>query len=203
MIFYHSTYQKKKILKDDKIKEQQFNYIKYIEYILDVLTKQDVEDMKIPYSYPGAKIQAPFMGIGIYCFDNLVSAASYKSQAKIVNILYHNDFTLFDLDDPIVKAHIYIILEDEAERVINEMSDVNSKEVWLLILDVIRKAFYEDFVNCQPVVGIFLHFWYLILKKQSHDIIKKGFYDMIDVERKRNQEYYFLIKNKQKIISLS
>lgn len=202
MIFYHSTYKKKKILKDKKIKEQQFNYIKYIEYILDVLTKQDVEDMKIPYSYPGAKIQAPFMGIGIYCFDNLVSAESYKSQAKIVNILYHNDFTLFDLDDPIVKAQIYIILEDEAERVINEMSDVNSKEVWLLILDVIRKAFYEDFVNCQPVVGIFLHFWYLILKKQSHDIIKKGFYDMIDVERKRNQEYYFLIKNKKKIISL-
>ncbi|MFW3589729.1 hypothetical protein [Vagococcus fluvialis] len=203
MNFYHSTYKKNKILKDKKIKNQRFSYIRYLEHILDVLTQGNVDDLIIPYTYPGAQIQAPYMGVGIYCFDNLISAASYKSQGKIINILYQNEFSLFDLDDPSVKAEVYLILEEEAEKVINEMSDVNSKEVWLLILEVIRKAFYEDFVNSQPVVGIFLHFWYIILNKQAHDVIKKGFYDIMELETKRKKESYFLIKNKQKIISLS
>lgn len=203
MDFYHSTYQKNKILRDKKIKFQRFDYLKYIEYILDVLTENDLDNMTIPYSYPGAKIQAPYMGLGIYCFDNLVSAASYKSQSKIVNILYQSDFTLFDLDDIHVRTEIFLILDTEAEKVINKMSDVNSKEIWLIILDVIRKAFYEDFKNCQPVVGIFLHFWYIILKKQTHDVIKKGFYDMMELETKGKKDDYFLIKNNQKIISLS
>lgn len=198
MDFFHNTFTKNKILTSKKIKPTQYNYTRYINHILNTIFRDINGEIKIPETYPGAPRQAPFMGNGIYCFDNFSDCEKYQS-GSVLTIEYEDSYNELDLDSVQKKLEIFKLLENEAVSVINNFSDVDDKNAWFLLLEIVRTSFYNNFKDSQPVVGILLHLLYEILNKDQNAIISKKFYDMIETDKEMK---YYLIKDQTKICSL-
>lgn len=205
MHLYHSTRNKEKILKENRLKvSTEFNYAKYLEWLL-----QQSYSMQEPYqfkgSYPGARRGvAPFMGHGIYCYNNVQDAGQHQSNAEVVEIEYSDDFTQLDLDDEneILKILSYI---EEIRKAVDEKFDKEMTVSWNNLLHLLELCIFEDFKESAPAVGLILHILVIFKKIGVSDLLIKSFYDkIVSVSNKSSyQKKYVLIRNVKKIVEIS
>lgn len=213
---YHSTLKKKEILENNNLKvSKRFNYLNYLRFLL----KQSYE-MKEPWklkgSYPEARgRQAPFMGHGIYCFDNKENAVEYQSSSEVIEIDYLSDHSELDLDDALALLNLLDCLS-EIDDLIDEHVSSEAVSDWKFLIDLLRLCIIEEFETSGPAVGLILFILEYFHKKSSSDSILRNFYEEVvasdllirsfydkmnkDVKSKHR---YFLIKNKGKIQKIS
>lgn len=195
--FYHNSVFKSKIVQDQKVRLRKFDYAKYLNWILENITENDISSNRLPDSYPNAETKAPLMGTGLYCFENKVVAENYAS-GEVVQIEYRTDSSTLNLDDTITKFSVFQYLMSHGEEQIRKMPDKDAQDKWLILFELIKVSFKQDFENEYSTnFGIFLFFWIKILGNEPVDVIKKTFSDRI------NDEPFILIKNLKKINSYS
>ena len=167
-------------------------------------------------SYPGSGgRQAPFMGQGIYCFDNKQHAVEYQSSSQVVEIDYLSDHSELDLDNP----HVIWDLLDcliEIDDLIDKHVDSEAVSDWKFLINLLRLCIIEEFETSEPAVGLILFILEYFHGKSSSDsllrefyeegvasdLLIRSFYDKMNKDVKSKQRY-FLIKNQQKIQKIS
>lgn len=203
MKLYHSTSDKKKILGKGGFsnRKSSFNYNRYIEWLLT-----NSYSMEQPYEfiggYPGgARGVAPFMGLGIYCYDNLNDAQNHQANNEVIEIIYPDENTKFDFDDAEGIFEIYRLLEEiEKEICSNKNFDKDLKEGWRNLLVLLKLCIIEEFKNSQPSVGVIFHILRNYKKINELDLLIRSFYDKIRVGNKKKK--YILIINHKKIVKI-
>lgn len=161
------------------------------------------EPFQLVGSYPGARVQAPFMGHGVYCFDNFEDSKSYQSNCEVVEVMYSDDHSRLDLDDEmeLVKISNYL---DELSDIIEKKIDSEARPGWLNLIELLKLCVYEEFLNSQPAVGLILHILEHFDKLSSSDLLIRSFYDKIGVVGKpKLKKRYILIKNRSLIEEIS
>ncbi|MGX7329796.1 hypothetical protein ACWOEC_10825 [Enterococcus bulliens] len=207
MELYHSTNKKEKIIEENKLKvNKTFNYRKYLEYVLSIVKQFENKPEKLVGNYPGSRTQSPFMGQGIYCFDNYEDAINYQSQSQVVTIDFDNVSIILDLDDPMVLLDVLAALEEVDRKIDSEIKEEDIKYKWHLLCEILIASLYEEFENSQPAVGLILKVfdWFKVNFNSSPDLIVRSFYDKIasDSSDDISKNKYYLIKNSNKIKSI-
>lgn len=205
MELYHSTKSKEKILADGKIKiknKKNFNYNKYLEYILSRVYEMD-EPIKLVGNYPSSRISAPFMGHGLYCFDNMEQAQSFQTNAQVLCVSYPDDVQIIDFDDPEVILHFFSLLEVAQDSIDTKITDEGARNGWLALLELLKKAIMEEFRDSQPAVGLILHVVNWLFQYPFPDLLIRSFYVKIGLGIVTDEtEKYYLIKSVDKISNL-
>lgn len=207
MELYHSTNKKEKIIEENKIKvNKTFNYEKYLEHVLSIVKQFENKPEKLVGNYPGSRIQAPFMGQGIYCFDNYDDAITYQSQSQVVTIEFDDLSIILDLDDPMVLLAVLAALEEVDGKIDSEIKEEDINYKWHLLCEILKASLYEEFKNSQPAVGLILKVfdWFKVNFDSSPDLITRSFYAKIAIGSSGNitKNKYYLIKNSNKIKSI-
>ncbi|MDG4971393.1 hypothetical protein [Lactococcus lactis] len=200
MHLYHSTPNKEDIIKNKKINvNKKFNYTKYLEYIL-----VNSHWMKTPDQLPGNYTKfggsAPFMGHGIYCFDNEKDALDYQANSEVVDIHYQNDCSKMDLDDEMVLLSISNYLDELEYKFKEECTDKEVLPGWLHLIALLKLCLYDEFKTSEPAVGLILFILCFYKKINRSDLLIRSFYVKIGlVDEEVNKKRYILISNKDKI----
>lgn len=200
MQLYHSTPNKKDIIKGKKISiNKKFNYNKYLEYILT-----NSHNMKTPEQLPGNYTKfggsAPFMGHGIYCFDNEEDANVYQANCEVLEIHYEDECSKFDLDDEVVLLTVSDYLDELESKFSEDDTKLEKFSGWLNLIALLKLCLYDDFKTSEPAVGLILFILYYHKKINRSDLLIRSFYVKIDVVGElENKQKYFLISNKSKI----
>lgn len=200
MHLYHSTPNKEDIIKNKKINvNKKFNYTKYLEYIL-----VNSHWMKTPDQLPGNYTKfggsAPFMGHGIYCFDNEKDALDYQANSEVVDIHYQNDCSKMDLDDEMVLLSISNYLDELEYKFKEECTDKEALPGWLHLIALLKLCLYDEFKTSEPAVGLILFILCFYKKINRSDLLIRSFYVKIGlVDEEVNKKRYILISNKDKI----
>lgn len=201
---YHSTRVKSKIISENKLKiNTSFNYTKYLEHLLTVSYKME-EPIQIVGSYPGAPRQAPFMGHGIYCYDNYLDAEKHQSKSEVLIINYSEIYSELDLDSHLQLKDLMEKLLDIAENDIEKLPDNNSKSGWRSLIYLLIVCVYKEFEQCQVSVGIILFILTYFKKINKYDVVNRSFYDIIGIQGDSKQKKkHILVLNTNKITGLS
>lgn len=199
--YYHSTTKTRKaeILRKQSVKFSAFDINKYLNRLLQTVTRNDkLED--IPVSYPGAPRLAPYMGNGLYCFDNYEEAESYQSTStnEVVTVNMVEKFSKYDFDTLQVKLEIYSLLNNELQDFVKTIDD-EDRLPWTAIIELLKQALYSDFKTKPEMVGILIHILREISPKNKYDVYLKTFY----VKIKSKDMRYILIRNKKAILHMS
>lgn len=197
---YHSTTQKEIIIAQNKLKKNtRFKYIKYLEYMLSSTYLMKDHNDFIGY-YPGGRTQAPFMGIGIYCFDNIIAASSYQSCGEFIQITYSDDNIFLNLDDPETILNIFLLLEEALKSIESKITDKDAVYGWKALLEILIDCVMNEFENCQPSVGLILFVLNYLDFLETPDLIARNFSIKSTLEEDTtNLNRYYLISNMDKI----
>lgn len=200
MELYHSTTHKEKIISENKLKANtRFKYIKYLEYML--LMAYSIEDSKgFIDRYPGSRVHAHFMGIGIYCFDNILDASSFQSGGDIVQITYSDDNNLVDLDSAESLLNIFLLLDEALNSIESKIRDKEAHNGWKALLEILIACVMDEFKDCQPAVGLIFYVLNYLDFLQTPDLIARSF----EIKRYSEEDNtvlhrYYLISNVDKI----
>lgn len=198
MNFYHNTMKRESIIKQQKIKTRKFNYYKYISFIIQNTNISEINEGKLPQTFPGSRVQAPYMGNGVYCFETYRAASLYQSSGSVVTVVCNDSFSLMDLDEPETLLKLYLEISDIGTSCINNMNDCESKEKWQAIQQLLKNWLQNvDEYELPSIVGIFLFFFKEIMNQKLADVVKKEYSAIITHEE---AEPYLLIVNKRIII---
>lgn len=182
-----------KIITSQKFKiNKRFSYPKYVDYLIDCVNLHKASGF-LPGNYPGSYVQAPFMGHGIYCFISKKDAERYQSNGKVLKLDVTDNIDYLDLDDEDVLFGISDMLKECKEKIESTIKDEELKRDYLLLVEIITACLYEEFENSQPAVGIILYWHNALLENAMPDLIKRTF----------SQSSYYLLTNKNKILSIS
>ncbi len=197
MYFYHNTNHRTEILKKQKIKVRDFSYFKYLNYVISYVSCKDIIAGKLPSSYPNCHNNAPYMGSGIYCFEKKDDAIKYES-GSVITIVYDDDATVINLDDPKTLYSIYLKLSLEGNKCIDKLPDKEAKKKWKLLLQLIINNLLDKFERGSTIIiGVFAFFWKEIMERQISDVYKKKFHDILSSDLGP----FCLINNTNKILN--
>lgn len=197
MDLYHSSKEKDyiKIIESQNFKiKRKFKYSKYVDHLIDTITIYK-NPHNLPGDYPGSYVQAPFMGHGIYCFNNLEDAEQYQSNGKVLKITIKEDTSSLNMDDEDVLYSFVTMLKSCREKIIRDIKDEETKKNYLLLVELIAACLYEDFENSQPAVAIILFFYESLLENKLPDLIIRTF--------SKSPSPYYLLKNNKVILKIS
>lgn len=200
MIFYHNTRNRESLINSKVFRKPTFDYLKYLDDILDSIYRDPKTNKVCIDETYRQRINPPFFGIGIYCYDNYQYALDFNSQGKVVTVDYKDQNTkLLNLDDKKIILQIYTYLNVQAKKDIEKIyrNDAPTKEAALLLVEHVKEVLKINFKNSGASVGILLHILYEYQKRLKDDIIHKKIYNDIN---KREETYYLLQNYKPKKI---
>lgn len=204
MRLYHSTLNSEEIIKKNQIKPNtSFNYINYVNHILD--NSSILKAGELMGKYPGSRTQAPFMGNGVYCFNDVEKAKIYQSNAEVV-IIDCEPTDIYDFDDPEWLFGTFNYLNNEVTEKITNLYKENEsmKFGWLTLVEFLIRCIQQNFKKNEPALGIVIFILNEFMRKERPDLIINTFYDTIELSKGNEIEVkYFLIKNTNKITGLS
>ncbi|WDT64699.1 hypothetical protein NV391_06785 [Companilactobacillus crustorum] len=195
MLFYHSTSSKNKnkIIKSSMIVPTKFDITKY----LDVILPNFDGTLKVPEIVKGQRM-VPYLGEGVYCFDNYNSAASYQVNNDVVTIEYDDKCEKIDLDNPIFLIKLDNYLNEEFDDELNKkFLDEDVKLGYKVLKNTILYYIYDEknFEKVFPqMFAIIIFLLYDFRNKEEPDVFFRKF-SVCDSP-------YFVIKNERKIESL-
>lgn len=192
MNLYHSTTDKNKIIEKNKLRvNTRFDYRKYLIYLLENhFLMQKPRDLR--GSYPSSKVQAPFMGRGIYCFDNKEDALSYQSMSQVVHIQYSDEYDLFDLDNELKMVELLRKLETASDHLEDKIINKEALTGWKALLEFLKLCIIEEFEECEPAVGLIFYVINYLLSNDYPDLLAKTFDNQVQAD-KINNKYYVII----------
>lgn len=192
MELYHSTTQKQKILSEKKIrKNTSFRYLEYLKHLLDHVTESTSTE-SLSWNYPGSKRQAPFMGNGIYCFDNVQSALSYQTKSEVIKIQCSTDCEVLDLDKYQDIMNLFKSIEDAEKVLVDKIKDKDAVKGWQSLLLLLKECIMDEFINCQQAVGLIIYVLNYLVGYKIEEIIT------ISYDKTAGPKYY-IITNPAKI----
>lgn len=188
---FHNSRDKEGLLKSGQFRKPIFNYINYMNYLMDTIHIDSNNKVCIPNGYIEQQIQPPYMGVGIYCFDNYEYALAYNVAGEVVQVLYKEPFNHLDLENPTDQLKIINALDQGEEKIKMLFKEENDQAAALLLLELAKTAFMTNFEKSEPIIGIMLFILYEHVKITKHDIVSKNVWNMI----KSRYETYYILQN--------
>lgn len=186
---FHNSQNKDGLLKSKQFRKPVFNYVLYMDHLIEVIHKDTNNNIYIPNIYNEQKIQPPYMGVGIYCFDNYQFALEYDSVGQVVEVQYKPPYDYLDLDNPEDQLMILSVLDSGEEKIKELFKQKDEQQSALLLLELVKNAFMTNFENKEPIIGVMLFILYEHIKMKKHDIVSKSVYSMLN---SRYETYYIL-----------
>lgn len=202
-VYYHNTFDitKKIMVKTQKMKPSTFNYMKYVDWILENV---DPGDTRLVTDYPGAPRQAPYMGVGLYCYNDIELARVHDTRTNrtVANITVDSQATFLDLDADDVKDHILDQLDYFDKEYIDNNIQKDDRWFWKLVVNIIKISFYDGFYSQPENVGVMLHIFHNIYPREQYDVYQKHYLTKYDTISEK-EVCYILISNNKCITSIT
>lgn len=199
MEFYHSTTEEARnaILKNNKIQITHYDMLKYIDAVLPEL-KAGVK-IKLPSSIRGMR-SVPYLGEGIYCFNDIEGANEYTPEHDAVVKIECADKEILNLDANDFLEKLYYFLRFEFDEFLESkwFTDETIAQYQVLKKQAINYVLDLDDGYAEEIPEMYAVFLFLIFdlqQKKCPDIVVKKFEEF---------EYpYFAIKNEKIIEKVS
>ncbi|MDT7016188.1 hypothetical protein [Latilactobacillus curvatus] len=199
MEFYHSTTEEARdaILKNNKIQITHYNMVNYIDAVLPELKAGG--KIKLPSSIRGMR-SVPYLGEGIYCFDDLEGADEYTPEHDAVVKIECTDKEILNLDATDFLEKLFYFLKFEFDEFLESkwFSDETKAEYKVLKKQAINYVLDLDDGDAEEIPemnAVFLFLIFDLQQKRCPDIVVKKFEEF---------EYpYFAIKNEKIIEKVS
>lgn len=162
------------ILKAGQIRATKFDFSDYLEKVLPSVDTVP----NLPAQVLGQRA-VPYLGEGIYCFNQIEGAIAYPNGTSVVTITYSQTNNSVDVDDPKFLLNLEEFLSNEFMNSLTKgrFYDAETVENYRILKENVLNLLYEDDSsrNCPQVYAIALFLFYWAQRLDYPDILYKKF----------------------------
>lgn len=196
MLYYHSTQFKDKILRDQRFKISKFDYVKYMNSVINTIYNSVNVDGNTFKEFCRSKLPAPkqYMGNGVYVFNEKDLAKEFQSDSEIIVLNINDKVKLLDYSEQSDYAKLVVFLSTLFPKWIDETLDENDAKAYNFFVKVALYGLTNDFKNDDaPLFGLIMFFVYEVY---IPSIQKKSVVYPDVISYKFNNITYSIIKSK-------
>lgn len=181
MDFYHSTTFKSRqlIIKENNLRKTEYDFPHYLDVIFNYYDSNKKIDF-LPDVIQGQR-QVPYLGDGVYCFDNKQAALNYNEETFIT--IHCDKPNILDVDEPEFKLALYEFFAQKLMDVVKEkFYDEDMKQGYAYLSEYLLNKLY-DIEDCSSATKFpyedfaLMLFLYFTFEKHNEipDVLCKNF----------------------------